>query len=1809
MILCALAWSGEVWGNNTSVSGTSLNSVSSDGKSFSWGGSHVSFKLSGSGISYYGTYKALWLSWNTSYKLSWTVNSACTINVTDISLYSRTSMEGYLYLDGTKSNNLYHGDYKPISTGTISKGNDDFLAIVTSNNTGFLGAKPNFFINQISITYTITPDAPVANPTTETVSVTLDTNNPQEVNLSSYFSSTALSSDSHFGSLSYTTSGGGTISNGKFYATSAGTYTVKAYLAAQDNCHNRSSDSNALTITVNRRTGSIVAKNGPFSMTAKNTMDLSSCISSSSGTGAISYEVTSSNKNSAVISGSNFTPSASGTYTIKATKAQDSQYATANTTFNVTVNKIQNTLTVSDRALKVDETTAGYANKNNLDTEIQPTINNVVYYDEAHNQGTGVISYNKSENKITALNAGTAELRIYQEATDAYEGFDKTVTVTVTKHDQTISWNNEGEIDTNLKVDDTPSVTATANSGLSVSYSSDDTSVLTINSTTGAITAVGAGTATVTVSQAGNYKYNAATSITKTFTITKYDQTLSWKTTDFTILPTEMREADVAVSDSKLQVTYESEDESVIKVDATTGRLVGLKEGTSTITASQAGNYKYNAATSITHIFTVSKKQPTFTPAWGESTSVDIKVGVDTSIGLTNIDESFTYSASPTGIITVTKDGNTLNIHAATAGTTTLTLTQPSTDILSKTITPYTITVSKYPNSFAIASVVDREMSALDTWEDVVTNWGLGKNLTSVSYSSPGIVTFNPETNNITANAAGETTVTFSQATTDTYLGAEKKVKIKVNRIVNTLSVTPPSFATEVGETILAGIANRNNTGTDIVATITTDSISPIKNANYGVISYANGVITAWNAGRAKIKFSQEETGQYTGYESEEYVVSVSKKKNTITITELDGSSATNIRMKYNETASLKYTYTNTDTSPVVSHASGNYTTYSSTSSASGTISSGSSPGTDIYEIRQSETYKYEAGYASFTIRVNNTDESVGYVLNESTEYSHGWGSGVVHTYTLSGPGETIFYSARTQTGAIYYHLYVEYSTDNQNWTEAQDNQSLSDSYKDFSCSIPEEARYVRFRYPAGGTLSKYLKDVKVTRKTYVRASSNITNLGTLYTDQTATATITVNYSTTNGGNITVTSKNGNFSLSPTVKQTKTATLNVDDNSDGTKTFTVTYTPDPDNLCTESTTINIGDEYNSSESITLTATSQKYETTIARATSPATTATTVDGSISNVFAFSGTTTAKPSDNPDDDFYYAISHTQTSSVNNGSGVISYDPTSNTVTGLNQGTARLTIYQKKTLKYHETSQYFDFSVSKLDNNVSIALSSNTLDVDGTATVTLTNDVSKGDLTVAYSDVTYTNELQNREGGFVSLASATKTLTAVNAGTGTVTITQAETYKYKAKSKDFTVTIKKLSQTLTWDNPHIASSMQKGTILSGNTATSSVGLTPVTYESDNIAAITVDASTGVLKAVGQGSGVTITARQAGNYMYLPASLTRQFSVFDKEVPVFTPDESFSGTSGQIEYTGTATITVSGVSDGDDFSITGYDGNVISVVRDNETITITGLALGNTVLTLAQQGNDDFIAKTQTYNIEVYWPDDFLALSSSTSPSYTEDTYRKVFFNNTLKSGYSTIALPFNTTVEDIVGTGYDEDDDWVAQLAVVTYNSKDGYSLYFEKKSDIVANQPYILHLGTAVNSPVFTNVSVVAAATAAQYTTKGVSDANQWVLHSNYNPTFDMEGYYGVVGEKIKKGAEGSSLKAYHAYIEGPTAAAVKAAYLDEDEADGLLEVLKGEGLITERVYDLQGRQLPRAGKGINIIRNADGTVRKELNIEH
>ena len=89
------------------------------------------------------------------------------------------------------------------------------------------------------------------------------------------------------------------------------------------------------------------------------------------------------------------------------------------------------------------------------------------------------------------------------------------LTANISKANQTITF---GAIPTKSTTDVDFNAGAIASSGLTVTYTSSNTSVATIVS--GLIHIVGAGTSTITASQSGNSNYNAATSVDQTLTVT-----------------------------------------------------------------------------------------------------------------------------------------------------------------------------------------------------------------------------------------------------------------------------------------------------------------------------------------------------------------------------------------------------------------------------------------------------------------------------------------------------------------------------------------------------------------------------------------------------------------------------------------------------------------------------------------------------------------------------------------------------------------------------------------------------------------------------------------------------------------------------------------------------------------------------------------------------------------------------------------------------------------------------------------------------------------------------------------------------------------------------------------------------------------------------------------------------------------------------------------------------------------------------------------------------------------------------------------
>jgi hypothetical protein len=138
-------------------------------------------------------------------------------------------------------------------------------------------------------------------------------------------------------------------------------------------------------------------------------------------------------------------------------------------------------------------------------------------------------------------------------------------------------------------------LSATASSGLAVTVTSSTPSICTVSGMT--LTLKLAGTCTLVASQAGNTIYNPAPSITRSITMTKASQTITFAP------PASLTSAQSpytlsATASSGLAVTVTSSTPSICTVS---GMTLTLKlAGTCTLVASQAGNTIYNPAPSIT---------------------------------------------------------------------------------------------------------------------------------------------------------------------------------------------------------------------------------------------------------------------------------------------------------------------------------------------------------------------------------------------------------------------------------------------------------------------------------------------------------------------------------------------------------------------------------------------------------------------------------------------------------------------------------------------------------------------------------------------------------------------------------------------------------------------------------------------------------------------------------------------------------------------------------------------------------------------------------------------------------------------------------------------------------------------------------------------------------------------------------------------------------------------------------------------------------------------------------------------------------
>ena len=247
---------------------------------------------------------------------------------------------------------------------------------------------------------------------------------------------------------------------------------------------------------------------------------------------------------------------------------------------------------------------------------------------------------------IDANQAGNAN---YNAATQLQQSFS------VGKGSQTISFTQPP--DTALTAGPV-TLTATATSGLAVTFTSTTTAVCTVSGNS--VTLVSAGTCTIDADQAGDANYTAAPTVTKSFTVGKGTNVIT-----FNALPDRALGSGSftvsATASSGLTVTFASLTPSTCSLSGTTVSLLAV--GQCTVEASQAGDSNYVAAAVVDQGFTISKAV----------TSVTLQAPSNILYGFPLTLTATVTGVNPTGSVTFLDGGATLASVGLTGGVATFT--------------------------------------------------------------------------------------------------------------------------------------------------------------------------------------------------------------------------------------------------------------------------------------------------------------------------------------------------------------------------------------------------------------------------------------------------------------------------------------------------------------------------------------------------------------------------------------------------------------------------------------------------------------------------------------------------------------------------------------------------------------------------------------------------------------------------------------------------------------------------------------------------------------------------------------------------------------------------------------------------------------------------------------------------------------------------------------------------------------------------------------------------------------------------------
>jgi uncharacterized repeat protein (TIGR02543 family) len=319
----------------------------------------------------------------------------------------------------------------------------------------------------------------------------------------------------------------------------------------------------------------------------------------------------------------------------------------------------------------------------------------------------------------------------------------------------------------------------TSNSKGEWKFSSNKPDVAQV-ATTGRVTIMGAGSATITATQAATKDYESI-SVTADLTVARATPVLGAFSTTTRMVGEEAFTLANPTSTSSAVFKLESSDESVAKFSRVNGKLSIVGAGRTTITASQPANDDYLAA-SKNFVLTVRKGTPVLTA----TADLSATFGQDgPTIAKPTSESRGAISFASSNLPVATVNATTGKLTIVSAGTTTITVTQAATDDYVSATQTLTFTVGKAQPTLGALSVGSKTFG--DASFSITKPTSVSSGAFTFTSSNSSVVMIS-ESGTASIEGAGTATITATQAATGNYTANSVATEITVAKKAPELS-------------------------------------------------------------------------------------------------------------------------------------------------------------------------------------------------------------------------------------------------------------------------------------------------------------------------------------------------------------------------------------------------------------------------------------------------------------------------------------------------------------------------------------------------------------------------------------------------------------------------------------------------------------------------------------------------------------------------------------------------------------------------------------------------------------------------------------------------------------------------------------------------------------------------------------------------------------------------------------------------------------------------------------------------------------